>query len=780
MSERWGAVIVLWTVLMTGSPALGEVVVGMLIDGPWEQNDEITRTFEQEVVDLTGREFDVTFPESKRVIGDWTVGGVSRGLDGLLADPEVDIVITAGVLGSNEAGHRGVFAKPVIAPFVINAQLQNIPLADGASGVRNFTYVTFPSDVLHNIQIFQTVVPFTRMAYLYTPVVIESIPELVQNLTRAVSELDIQIDFVPIQGDVSAAVQAIPDAVEAVYVLPLLGLDEAQTDRAIQALIERKLPTFSVVGTNEVERGMLVGTAPDFNIPKLGRRVAINVQRILLGEDPSTFRVLFTRGERLTINMTTARRIGVYPPWAVLTDATLIDPQRKIADRSISLGDAVREAIDANLDLRAAEAAVSAGEGDVYGARSRLLPQAQVSVTGAVIDGDAGSSFQAEKQVTGALSASQVIFSEKAFANVSIQKRLQAGREYQRDEVRLDVVREAAVAYLNVLRGKTFERIQRENLRVSRQNLELAMVRRDIGASGPAEVYRWESQIATDQRRVIEANVQRNLAEMGLNRVLRRPLEESFRVEEIGLDDPRLMTRHERFHRFIDNPWRFRVLRMFLVNEGLANAPELKQLAEAVGVQDRLVTSARSSFFSPTIGAEGEVSRILHRSGAGTQAPAVGGDATWQVGVSASLPLFEGGARFSGWRQAQDELAKLRFEEKAARDRIEQRIRSSLHTMGGSFASIKLSQSAAAAARKNLELTVDAYSRGVVAILALLDAQNAALVAEQASANAVYDFLADLMEVERSVGSFSFFLSDGEMDELLNRLEAFFRESEGS
>ena len=227
----------------------------------------------------------------------------------------MDLIITAGVQGSKEAGHRGAFAKPVIAPFVIKAGLQGIRLKEGTSGIKNFTYVAFPLDVVHNIRIFQSVVPFNRMAYLYTLPVIEAIPELIPNLTRAISELGLQIDFVPIEGDVEKGVNAIPEGVEAVCVLPLLGMDAADTDRAIEALIQRKLPTFSVVGTREVERGMLVGTATDFNIPKLSRRAAINVLRVLLKEDLATFRVLFTRGERLTLNMTTARRIDVYPPW---------------------------------------------------------------------------------------------------------------------------------------------------------------------------------------------------------------------------------------------------------------------------------------------------------------------------------------------------------------------------------------------------------------------------------------------------------------------------------
>jgi hypothetical protein len=93
-------------VLLVGHPAVlsAEVIVGVLIDGPWEHNTEITRTFEQEIVELTGREFEVVLPPSKQVMGDWSIGSVSRGLDQLLSDPDVDLIITAGVLGSNEAG----------------------------------------------------------------------------------------------------------------------------------------------------------------------------------------------------------------------------------------------------------------------------------------------------------------------------------------------------------------------------------------------------------------------------------------------------------------------------------------------------------------------------------------------------------------------------------------------------------------------------------------------------------------------------------------------------
>ena len=48
----------------------------------------------------------------------------------------------------------------------------------------------------------------------------------------------------------------------------------------------------------------------------------------------------------------------------------------------------------------------------------------------------------------------------------------------------------------------------------------------------------------------------------------------------------------------------------------------------------------------------------------------------------------------------------------------------------------------------------DAYARGAASITALIDAQSAALNASESAANAVHDFLLDLMRVERAMGDF--------------------------
>ena len=99
-------------------------------------------------------------------------------------------------------------------------------------------------------------------------------------------------------------------------------------------------------GRSDVEAGLLASDKPKADLSRIARRIALNVQRILLGEDAGTFNVAFPEGEELTINMATARAIGVYPTWSVLTEAELLHERVKEVERKLSLESAVLEAID--------------------------------------------------------------------------------------------------------------------------------------------------------------------------------------------------------------------------------------------------------------------------------------------------------------------------------------------------------------------------------------------------------------------------------------------------
>jgi outer membrane protein len=214
-----------------------------------------------------------------------------------------------------------------------------------------------------------------------------------------------------------------------------------------------------------------------------------------------------------------------------------------------------------------------------------------------------------------------------------------------------------------------------------------------------------------------------------------------------------------------------------MVAEGLDIAPELLSFDAAISAQERILLSAKRAFWLPSFAAQGSVSELLAESGEGQRSDSPLDDTDWRVGVFATFPLVEGGSKFATIKRAREELSRIQLEKQGASERIDQRIRSALHQSSASYPNIRLSRSAAEAARRNLDLVTDQYARGLVSIVDLLDAQNSSLRANQDAENAVYNFLIDWMDVQRAAGRFDFLMTPGQRGEYFQRLAEFFNKA---
>jgi outer membrane protein TolC len=104
------------------------------------------------------------------------------------------------------------------------------------------------------------------------------------------------------------------------------------------------------------------------------------------------------------------------------------------------------------------------------------------------------------------------------------------------------------------------------------------------------------------------------------------------------------------------------------------------------------------------------------------------------------------------------------------RQQIERRVRTVQRRLEASYPSIDLLQKAAENAGKNLEVVQEKYAQGILNVTDLLSAQNQAFQADQRAAAAVYTFLIDTEELQRS---FAWFFRDHtpeENDELARRI----------
>ncbi|HSR52145.1 MAG TPA: TolC family protein [Acidobacteriota bacterium] len=767
---------------------LPEVSIAFLSNGPWDRSEEIGREFRAAIQRLLEGKYRVQLLPD--VEADFTEAGIRREFEALLQDPQVDIIVGAGPIFSYIAAQRESLNKPVVATFAINTELMGIPseiitLEEGAgtvrekvSGVENLTYIDFPDNVRGDLETFRELVPFDKVTFVVSGAVTRVLPLLRRNFRDAAEEMGLEHEVLEVGNSLVGAIESAGE-MEAVYVAPLLQLTREDLKAGIDALIEKDVPTFSLWGRSEVEMGILASLSLDADVAKLSRRLALTILRILQGEPPSRLPVSFRRRQRLTINMATARAIGVSPSFQMLTEAELINDVRQTAARRLDLVEAVREALRRNLELASQDRTVAAGEQEVAIARSLRLPALEASSRTTFIDDDrADASFGASGQanITNSLTLSQILYSDSVSAQIDIARDIQRTREEEREQLRLDIAAESAGAYLNILIAKTVERIRRDNLELTRANLEMARNRQRLGFSGVSDVTRWESEIANDRRDVIQASARRNQAEIALNQLLHRPLEEAFLTEEAGLTDAEFLSGDQRFLAYIENPESFKVLRRFLVEEGLEKAPELRRLEAAIKAQERVLLAARRAFWAPDVVIQASLSdtRISRNPGNPFNLPQ-NGNIDWTVAVSATLPLFEGGARKAERQQAFEDLKGLQIDRQSVAELIEQRIRSSAHEAGFSFAAISLANDAYDAARRNFQLIQDAYSQGVSDITDLLNAQEAVLNADLARASAVYQFLVDWIEAQRAVGAFDFLASPAERDAWFSRVDAYYR-----
>jgi len=520
------------------------------------------------------------------------------------------------------------------------------------------------------------------------------------------------------------------------------------------------------------------------------RRIALNIQEILLGENAGDLSVTIPIDDEFVINMRTAEELKIYPAWSLINTSRLINTIEKKADRVLSLIDAITNAKQFNLDYLAEQMRIESGMMDVNIARSNLLPQLKSSLTGTLIDNYRASNSSgqiAEKTISGGLTLEQLIYDVDAWTNFDVNSLNQELRDYELQQAKLDLIKTTSVSYFEVLLAETLEKINKNNLNLSNSNMEIARYRVTVGSANLTEIYRWESEIANSLKSVIQANANRNLAEINMNRLLNFPSEESIDLDENSMDELIAIVTHDKVMKYYKNKWDFKIFRNFMVEESFLHSPELKVLNKVIEIQERISTGATTQFFLPTIGLQGQVNNTFYRGGAGSEfnpvtIPGIGQfqigappkDFSWNVGLNLSFPLFEGAGRFAEVEQASIELKKLHFQKESLQDQLEQAVRSALHLSGSSFAGMIQAKISAESSLKNLDIVINMYSQGFASITELLDAQNAALQAELLATSSQFDFLIDMMNVQRSIGEFIFTYDVDERKAFINRMEEFF------
>ena len=750
----------------------------MIADGESQLFAERQSLLKGEILDLMKEDASVTFVEPKTKTN-WTLEAAEAALKEGLADRNVDMIIVSGPMTGVAAGRIAKLSKPVLIPYAA-PELQGLPRDGNRSGRRNLSYIAGLLNFERNINQLRDIIRFDRMTLIVGEEVVQHLDSPERPIQIASQHLGVQTSLVVVDGGADTTLAAIPEDTEAIYIGPIFKWSDDEMQRLIDGINAQDLPSYAGGGVHWVERGALATMETDEDETRRMRRAALFVQRIQMGEPAGSLPVSFEQRPVLVINMATARSIGTWPRFEVMAEARLINDQSGTRGPLITLEIAMRDAVRANLDLMAQGLEIDARYEGIKVARGNFLPQAGAAGDFLINDPAVSTSFgQAERQFTWGVSGSQLLYSPAAHADLRFRRDTYRSTEQDYMAARLDTMLEAGVAYLDVLRAKNNEGVNRDNLRLTRKNLALAETRNAIGVAGREEVFRWQTQIAESRSAVIGASALRNQAEIQLNRILNRQLEAPFRVPPP--DDVRAVTpgSDQRLVKYLQDAWSFKVFREFMAKEAILNSPEIRSIDATISSRDELLKGERRQLGIPDIAVVGSFQHVPYVGGVGSEPeadfPIPGGRQTftWNVGATASLTLFDGTSNYARIRRTFREIDRLQTDRAVLAQRLEQDVRSALHQAGFSYANIALTRDAAEASARNLELVTDLYQRGAADIIQLVDAQNQALGAALAAANALYDFLIDALRVQRASGAFSLEGSEEERDDFIQRLDAF-------
>lgn len=717
----------------------------LILDGTRSSVSFSTKV-KDEINTLLGQQYTLSYNEvNLSTTNQSVINTIQAGLN-----DDSDILITFGFKSSSILKSINNYPKPCIAGIVLEKWEKE------STQINNFTLVESPFDIQKDFEVFQSIYPFKNLAIFVQS---DNQVEIESYLSTFKNGFDIQ--FIGTSDNPEVDINQLNPDIDAVYFLPNIYENPDNEQKLIDGINEHRLPSFSLIGRDGVEKGILASVSPSEYIDVYARRIALNVMKVLEGQNPKDLPVKIDGIEDdFVINVATMEKIEIYPSLDVLSQASLIDLEIQTG-KNYTLQSAVAEALTNNLSFLAAQKEVDIQQTEIGIAKSNLLPTVNASTSLVTLDGTTAELLKSTNQLTpqtqwaGNLELTQLIYSQPSLANVAIQKALLESEKAGLMSQQLDLVLNVCSAYIQVLQAQANQNIQNTNVQTTLSNLKIAKTKAKIGTVSNADIYGFESQLALNKSSLNDAQTIVEQARIQFNQFLNRPLDEDFVLEDLQLDNQLLFLQDSRMRTQINNLYDIRKFAEFLIETALNNAPEFAQLDWAIKAQEHSLDLNKKSLYLPQIGLQGNLDQTFGRYG--TKVPdasfeALGVDPyqpTWNVGVNASLPIFQGNLRNKRIQQDKIVLQQLAINRSDLELQFATNIRLSLENLGNSYNQIQFTRQASLSSTKYLELIQDLYREGATNIVTLLDAQNNAVSAQLGFANSQYQFILDAITIER-------------------------------
>lgn len=735
-----------------------------VFDGPSAKNEIIMKQFEKTITQTTAPDYKAGFSKSNVFVGDWTEQGVKTASEKAL-NSDATMVISLGYLSTQYLNEKSNKKK-----FVVT--IDQYGLRDLGGDFFNPVQQSVKGALL-----FKRLINFNKAAILMNESFYKTQDDWDGFLKPKLK--GINFDVLPVSNkNIDSTMQKLSANYDAVILTPLFNLSDENKHALINKLNEKKLPTFSTLGREDVNDGVLLGAGAYDLDRKVAEATSFNIKGVLNGDKTKPKQIQFYEDEIVYINQDTADSIGYDPHLRVLNNAEIISHKKPSVYSLSAVFDTLYQQ---NLDIERKKLLVKAARRASLAAMLKYLPTFGITLGYQTYNEDYANSVALSiPEKTGVFQAGleQVIYSPALVTNILVKKKMVDFSKHEEFLTEQNMGINVALLYIETLMLENMMNVQKDEVKESRENLAIARVREKMGKCGKEEPLRWATKLLNEEQELLDMTAELKNLKININKMLFKDQKEKFQLASLKANDPSFYTSEIHIIDYVITPKALEQFTQMLIEEAYRVAPELAKLKAAKKMKQYEMAMYYQKFFLPDAKFNMTYTSLMNRqfskdmpylpvSPTKAQGPGIAGypggaywsslnalrpDATnLQMGVFAQWKPIEGGTKIAEIARLKAEVQELDRYDEEVRTSIEEHVRGTINKALAAYFSIEKNYKAMSASGENFKKVQDMYLKGDISITHILDAQDAYKTSKVKAMNSQYVFFKELVWVQRAI-----------------------------
>lgn len=746
---------------LQAAPNARSVELAFVFDGPSDKNEEVLKTFQQTITRSLLPDYKANFPKDLIFTGDWTEQSATSASEKALKSRAL-MVISLGYMSSMYLSEKKNKNK-----FVVTID---------EYGLRDFGSNAFFNPVKQSVNdfiLFKKLVPTQhKTAILMNENFYTTQKDWNAVINKKFKEKNCDLDFVVIpvsNKNLNASLNKIPSDADSVFVTPMFNLTTEQRKDLYKYINNKKLPSFSSVGKEDVELGALLGTStPDVN-RKLAESTSFNIHGVLHGNAVKNEKIPFYDDKVIFYNSDTGEMLGYTAPLRLLNNAEIIS-HKPVPKYDLSY--VFNKLEESNLDITRKKYLVDAARRATTSAYLRYLPTLRMDLGYQTYNSAYANSYSNIPTRVGqfTLAMDQVIYSPDLVTNIIVKHKKLKFDKAEKVLTEQNIGLQIGLLYIDTLMLENMIKVQEEYVKETRENLAIARVREKSGFCGTEEVLRWAGQVSEAEKKLLNMKADYKNVRVTINKLLYKDQTEKYELVPLTASDPAFYTSDLHVIDHVRTPEKLAKFTDMLVEEAIYLAPETTKLKAAIAMKKAEMSNYAQKFIMPNAMMSLEYGSQFDRhlpyqtegnlQMASTYAATHGMMGTpWlnlnqtsgRFLIAAQWKPIEGGTKIAEIARCKAELNELNAYLEQVNTEIEMNVREVVNRAIAKYFVIEKSYKSMFAEGENYQMVKARYLRGDAPITQLADAQNLYMTAKIDAMNSQYEFFKELMWVQRGL-----------------------------